>query len=91
MQAYRGELLDGEWGKELVLKLSGRLPHEVMVFPIICQGRVIALLYGDNGESQRRLGSPEILEILLLQAGMALENGILRDRLLQLTQVPAPS
>jgi hypothetical protein len=91
MQAYRGELLDGEWGKELVLKLSGRLPHEVMVFPIICQGKVIALLYGDNGESQRRLGSPELLEILLLQAGMALENSILRERLLQLTQVQTPS
>lgn len=91
MQAYRGELLDGEWGKELMVRLSGRLPHEIMVFPIICQGKVIALLYGDNGESQRRLGSPELLEVLLLQAGMALENSILRERLLQLTQVHTPT
>jgi len=87
MQAYRGELLDGEWGKELISRLSGRLPHEIMVFPVICQGKVIALLYVDNGESQRRLSSPELLEILLFQAGMALENSILRERLLQLTQV----
>ncbi|MFN8008666.1 MAG: DUF4388 domain-containing protein [Terriglobia bacterium] len=91
MQSYRGELLEGEWGKELILKLSGRLPHEVMVLPVTCQGKVIALLYGDNGESQRPLSSPELLEILLIQAGIALENSILSERLLQLTRVPSPS
>jgi hypothetical protein len=46
---------------------------------------VIALLYGDNGDSQQRIRSTDVLEILLFQAGMALENTTLRIKLLQLT------
>jgi hypothetical protein len=53
--------------------------------PIVCQDDVIAILYGDNGVGQADIPSAELLEIFLLQAGMALENNRLRDKLLQLT------
>jgi len=82
---YRGELLEGAWGRDLIAKLSTRLPNEVMVLPIICQGDVIAVLYGDNGVGQQDIPSSDLLEIFLLQAGMALENSRLRDKLFQQT------
>lgn len=85
MHLYRGALLEGEWGKGLIGRITRRLPNEVVVLPIISQGEVIALLYGDNGDSQQRIRSTDVLEILLFQAGMALENTTLRIKLLQLT------
>jgi hypothetical protein len=84
--AYRGVLLDGDWGKLLISRIADRLPNEIVVLPIISQEQVIALLYGDNGDSQQRIHSTDLLEVLLSQAGMALENKVLRERLMKLTQ-----
>jgi hypothetical protein len=84
-QVYRGTLLEGAWGQDLIATLSPRLPTEVMVLPVVCQQDVIAVLYGDNGIGQGDLPAPDLLQIFLLQAGMALENSRLRERLLQLT------
>ena len=84
-QPYRGSLLEGEWGKQLISKIADRLPNEIFVLPIVSQGEVIAVLYGDNGDSQQKIHSTDLLEILLLQAGMALENSSLREKLLKLT------
>jgi hypothetical protein len=86
-QTYRGVLLEGEWGKGLIARITRRLPNEIVVVPIVSQEVVIALLYGDNGESQQRMRSTDLLEVLTLQAGMALENTVLRNKLLQLTAV----
>lgn len=82
---FRGALLEGAWGRDLIAQLSPRLPNEVIVLPIVCQQEVIAVLYGDNGVGQGDLPSSELLQIFLFQAGMALENGRLRDKLFQLT------
>lgn len=84
--AYRGLLLDGEWGKLLISRIADRLPNEIVVLPIISQEQVIAVLYGDNGDSQQKIHSTDLLEVLLSQAGMALENQVLRDRLMNLTE-----
>jgi len=84
-RVYRGTLLEGAWGRDLIARHSPRLPNEVIVLPIVCQDDVIAILYGDNGVGQADIPSAELLEIFLLQAGMALENNRLRDKLLQLT------
>jgi hypothetical protein len=84
--AYRGSLLEGEWGRLLISKLTDRLPNEIVVLPIVSQGQVIAVVYGDNGDSQQKIYSTDLLEVLLLQAGMALENSSLREKLMKLTQ-----
>jgi len=83
-QVYRGTLLEGAWGRDLIARVSPRLPNEVIVLPIVCQEEVIAVLYGDNGVGQGDIPSSDLLQIFLLQAGMALENGRLRDKLFQL-------
>jgi hypothetical protein len=82
--AYRGMLLDGEWGRVLISSLTDRIPNEIVVLPITSQKEVIAILYGDNGDSQQRIQPTDLLEVLLWQAGMALENTTLRERLMKL-------
>jgi hypothetical protein len=89
-RVYRGTLLEGAWGRDLIARHSPRLPNEVIVLPIICQDDVIAILYGDNGIGQADIPSAELLQIFLLQAGMALENGRLREKLFQLTTAKLP-
>jgi hypothetical protein len=70
----------------LISRIADRLPNEIVVLPIISQEQVIAVLYGDNGDSQQKIHSTDLLEVLLSQAGMALENQVLRDRLMNLTE-----
>ena len=48
------------------------------VFPVVGGERVIALVYADNGPSNRPIEELDILELAAAQAGLALENELLR-------------
>jgi hypothetical protein len=48
------------------------------VFPVLGGERVIALVYADNGPSNRAIEELDILELAAAQAGLALENELLR-------------
>src|SRR5207248_9722448 len=48
------------------------------VFPVVGGERVIALVYADNGPSNRAIEELDILELAAAQAGLALENELLR-------------
>jgi hypothetical protein len=48
------------------------------VFPVLGGQRVIALIYADNGPSNRAIEELDILELAAAQAGLAFENEMLR-------------
>jgi hypothetical protein len=48
------------------------------VFPVVGGERVIAVVYADNGPSDRAIEELDILELAAAQAGLALENELLR-------------
>ena len=48
------------------------------VFPVLGGQRVIALVYADNGPSNRAIEELDILELAAAQAGLAFENEMLR-------------
>jgi GAF domain-containing protein len=48
------------------------------VFPVMGGQRVIALVYADNGNSNRAIEELEMLELAASQAGLAFENELLR-------------
>lgn len=56
-------------------------PSEVFLGPIISEGKVVAVLYGDNLPDQKPIGDTEALEIFLSQAGLAMEKALLQRRL----------
>ena len=55
--------------------------REAVLMPMLNNGEVLTILYGDNTKSGKRLGRPRGLELTLAQAGMALENALLQRKL----------
>lgn len=69
------------WDQYLVEELGGGVAREIFLGPIISEGKVVALLYGDNAPHDRAIGETESLEIFLSQAGLAMEKALLERRL----------
>lgn len=70
-----------EWNDYLFNHLGGKRPKEVFVGPLISEGRVVAVLYGDNLPEEKPIGDTESLEIFLSQAGLAMEKALLERRM----------
>jgi CheY-like chemotaxis protein len=62
-------------------QLGGGIPQEVFLGPVVSEGRVVALLYGDNLPEDKVIGDTDSLEIFLSQAGLAMEKALLQRRL----------
>jgi CheY-like chemotaxis protein len=72
---------DSEWNRYLLSQWGGGTPVEVFLGPIISEGKVVAVLYGDNLPELRPVGDTDALEIFLSQAGLAMEKALLLRRL----------
>jgi CheY-like chemotaxis protein len=72
---------DSDWNRYLQEQLGGGTPAEVFLGPIISEGKVVAVLYGDNIPEMRPIGDTDALEIFLSQAGLAMEKALLLRRL----------
>ena len=62
-------------------KPGGTGPDEYVMVPAICEGKVTALLYGDNAPDGAPLPAILGLEVLMQEAGLMLEKASLRKRL----------
>lgn len=71
------------WNRYLFEQLGPEIPDEVFVGPIVSDGRVVAILYGDNLPDKKPIGGTEALEIFLSQAGVAMEKALLERKLLE--------
>ncbi|MBT0662987.1 response regulator [Geobacter pelophilus] len=71
---------DSQWCNYLKEHLGGN-PTEAFMGPIVSEGKVVAVLYGDNGFDPRPIGDTDSLEIFLSQAGIAMEKALLQRRL----------
>ena len=65
----------------LLGKLGGGIPAEVFIGPIVSEGKVVAMLYGDNLPEKKPVGDTDSLEIFLSQAGLAMEKALLQRKL----------
>ena len=80
-EPFRGPLEETFWNAYLTGKLGGRLPRHAALLPLVVDDRVELLLYGDNEPSNDPLPDLEPLELLLIEAGLALEKSSLEARL----------
>jgi len=76
----------GVGGKEildtyLLNQLGGGSPLEVFVAPLLSDGKVIALLYGDNLPAQEAISETEGLEAFIRVAGFAFGKALLERKL----------
>lgn len=80
-RSYKGQLNRDRITEALIRQIGGIWPLEVALFPIIAEGKVVALLYCDNASTGEAFGESEGLEIFINQAGLALEKSLLQRRL----------
>jgi hypothetical protein len=70
---------DGD--RRLAARLGRPVPAEALIAPIESGGRVAALLYADNLPGKDPLGDPTALDIVLHEAGLALDRALLERAL----------
>lgn len=79
---YKGSLPQSKWHQYFVDQLGKEWPVEVFVAPLICEGRVIAILYGDNIPNKEKIGDTEGLEAFIKVTGFAFGKALLERKLL---------
>jgi hypothetical protein len=83
---YHGRLEQCPWNNYLVDQLGGLVPPEVVVTPVLVEGKVAILLYGDNLPGGHPIISIHGLELLAIEAGLAIEKVILKQKLRSVQQ-----
>lgn len=78
---YKGVLEKDEVTQHMMDELGGIWPPEVVIFPVIAEGKVVGLLFCDNMAAKTPIGETEGLEIFISHAGLALEKSLLQRRL----------
>ncbi len=73
---HRGKMRKTPANVDLVNRLGGVLPSEVVALPIAHGNRTIGILYGDNAENHGPIDNVTGLEIFLSQAGYAFGNAV---------------
>lgn len=70
--------------KDFFLSIGSVIPKECVNIPMVSRGRVIAILYADNGISNEPIPDISAIEIFMIQAGIAMERALLERQLLSL-------
>lgn len=73
---FKGVWPDGTWNRYVVDLLGGDWPVESFLAPVVSNGRVVALLYGDNLPSRNPIGETDGLEAFIQVAGGALSKTV---------------
>ena len=73
-RVYRGNLTGSVWNQELVDRLGGSQPLEAVAVPLLLDGAVVAILYGDNLPETKVIGSVDGLEVLMREIGLAADT-----------------
>ncbi len=83
-RSYLGALESNPSDTYLVNELGGAIPDSVVAIPLVVDGKVALVVYGDNLPERRPVKGIDTLEIFMNQAGMALEKALLEKRISEL-------
>jgi Domain of unknown function (DUF4388) len=83
-RSYLGVLESNPSHTYLVNELGGEMPEAVIAIPLVVDGKVALIVYGDNLPERRPVRGLDTLEIFMNQAGMALEKALLEKRIAEL-------
>ncbi len=83
-RSFLGALESNQSHTYLVNELGGAMPEAVIAIPLVVDGKVALVVYGDNIPERRPIRGMDTLEIFMNQAGMALEKALLEKRIAEL-------
>ena len=75
-ETHRGKMRRTSANELLVKSLGTLMPSEVVALPIIHEGHVVGVLYGDNAENRVRIDSVSGLETFVSHASYAFGNAV---------------
>ncbi len=84
--SYHGRLDQCPWNNYLIDQIGGVVPPEVIVAPIVVNGRVAVLFYGDSLPGGHPITSTHGLELLMIEAGLAIEKNLLTQKLAKIEE-----
>ena len=84
--SFHGRLEQCPWNNYLVDQLGGTVPPEVFATPIVVNGKVAAIFYGDSLPGGHPITSVHGLELLMIEAGLAIEKNLLAEELLRVKE-----
>ncbi|HUL00163.1 MAG TPA: DUF4388 domain-containing protein [Nitrospirota bacterium] len=82
--SYIGPLEKNQANDYLSNELGGVMADQILAVPLIVDGKVALVVYGDNVPERKPIRGVDTLEIFMNQAGMALEKALLERRLAEL-------
>ena len=68
--------LGGSFAERTLIEILGGTPEEVFLGPLVSDGKVVAVLYGDNHPLNSPIAATGAFEVFLSQAGMAMEQAL---------------
>jgi hypothetical protein len=80
-EAFLGHLDETEWNQKLLEAIGGPAAGDSVAVPLTVNGRVMLVFYGDQKLGDLQQGWFEELELLILQAGLAMEKDLLVKRI----------
>jgi hypothetical protein len=83
-RSYLGPLEPNECNNYLLTEMGGAAPEAVLAIPLIVDGKIALIVYGDNLPERKSISGIDTLEIFMNQAGMALEKALLEKRIAEL-------
>jgi len=79
-RSYVGPLEPTRWNLQLVERLGGAQPREVVAIPLVVGGQTLLVLYGDNVPEGRSIGPLDALEATAARCAVILERTIATRR-----------
>ena len=80
-EPYVGSLEPTLWNQSMVSAIGGPAPGDSVAVPLIVNDKVLLVLYADHLAEGIGPGWLEELELLMLQAGLAMEKDLLTKRI----------
>lgn len=82
--SYVGPLESNPINNYFINELGSVMPDQALAIPLVVDGKVALVVYGDNLPERTPIRGLDTLEIFMSQAGMALEKALLEKRLAEL-------
>jgi len=81
---HQGPILKLPLNDKFIEAMGGLYPREVLAFPLTIRGRVVSILYGDNGDKTLLLDEYDDLKNMMVMASLAMEILILKHKIMEL-------
>ncbi|MGH9457466.1 MAG: hypothetical protein ACRD2J_07465, partial [Thermoanaerobaculia bacterium] len=75
-RTHRGKVRHSPANEAFVKRLGSVQPSELVLLPVANRGKVVGIVYGDNGVTRSAIPDVTGLEIFLSQAGLAFESAL---------------